>query len=184
MSYGQKCRDLIAGTVTIKGNQILDSSGAIKTPSVTTKKIDLTGQVIEFTNTINKNYCPCVIHNYKASANIAPYRILKVGDEDFTVKEMESDDPNEKGIIGISTTSAMANGIVKVCTAGIFSIQIESGTSVTRGDEIRKSATEDGTARPIFGDGDVGTFGIALESADSATPGPVIKVAFIKNENY
>lgn len=180
--YGKQNRDLIGQSLYIRGKNVLNPSASLDVNSVTTKKVDVTGQIIEFTKVIGPNYCPCVIQNWTAEANVSAYTILKVGSGDFTATPVLSSDSEETGVIGISINDATADGIVKVCTSGIFSIAIEDGTSVTAGDTIKRSSSDDGKAEPDSSS--IGTFGIVLESAPSSTPGPIVKAMFIKNENY
>lgn len=180
--FGQQNRDIIARSLYIRGKNILTPEGELNVNSVTTKSLAMTGPTLEFTKTVGPNFCPCVLQNWTASANIAPYRVLKVGGTDFTVEEIESGDADETGVVGVSTTSALTGEIVKVCTSGIFSIQMEANASVSAGDTLKHSTNEDGKVE-VAGSS-IGTFGIALGSAAGSAPGTIIKATFIKNENY
>lgn len=175
---GHLGRDLIGGSLQIHDQTVLD-----KDANLTVRKVKIDGDRVEFSQEVGPDYCPCVIHRYRADAAIAQNRILKVGDTDFRLREVDSTDDDETGVIGISVSSAaQAGDVVRVCTGGVFQVEMESNTAVTRGDRLLHSSSLSGRATTT--DSSVGTFGIALESAEPGSPGPVIKGAFIKSENY
>jgi len=177
-NQGHLARDLIGGSLQIHSKLVLD-----KDANLTVNNVKVDGNKIEFTGAVSADYCPSVVLRFVAESTISPYRVMKVGTTtDFTVAESLHTDANDTGVVGVSLTGAQAGQVVKVCTGGVFSIQIESGTSVTRGDRLVYSTSEDG--RATITDSAIGTFGIALESAVADTPGPVIKGVFIRSENY
>ncbi len=157
-NHGPLSRDLIGKTLTIGNKEIIDQN-------CNAHVNDLKASQLKFNDVVGPNATPCVIVKYIADEAIPQNRVIRASETtNFRVKQMKASDDNLIGIVGISTTEAAGAGdVIEVCTAGVYRVQKETGTTITRGDRLKKSASEDGRAvTSIAADG---PFGVALESS-------------------
>jgi hypothetical protein len=164
MSTPGTCKDLIGGSIFAKGRTIMNRFGDLTPRDLNVSRNVTVRDSICFDKVVGPDGCPGIQLKFKVDEPVPQYRIVRMSpDNDFCVRQINLEDDIYTGVLGVSTTEgAESDDIIKVCTTGVFKIEMEHGNSVDRGDFIRRSTRESGKGRPTSASN--GVFAIALES--------------------
>jgi hypothetical protein len=135
---------------------------------------------LEFSGLIGASFSPKISMNVVADEAIAVGDILTASTTDFRVRKVIASDPDQRGVIGVALTSAANPGdVISIDGARIVTCSTDTISTVSAGDPIEKSDTQDGKVQNSIES--VGTFGIAAQSAGVSSP---VKVWLRSNESF